>query len=197
MDDTNPTREDVEYVESIEKDVAWLGYTWHGEVLFAADYFEQMYRYAEQLILMDKAYVDDLTADQIREFRGTLTEPGRESPYRNRPTEESLDLFRRMRAGEFADGSRVLRAKIDMGSPNINMRDPTLYRIRHATHHRTGDAWCVYPMYDYAHPIEDAIEGITHSLCSSSRITARSTTGSSRRCRPSSVPSRSSLRGST
>ncbi len=166
MDDTNPTKEDIEYVESIEKDVAWLGYTWNGDVLYAADYFEQMYLYAEQLILADKAYVDDLTADEIREFRGTLTEPGRESPYRNRPKEESLDLFRRMRAGEFPDGSRVLRAKIDMASPNMNMRDPTLYRIRHASHHRTGDAWCVYPMYDYAHPIEDAIEGITHSLCS-------------------------------
>jgi glutaminyl-tRNA synthetase len=165
MDDTNPTKEDVEYVESIERDVAWLGFRWHGEVLFAADYFEQMYEYAERLIMMDKAYVDDLTADQIRAHRGSLTEPGTDSPYRNRPTEESLDLFHRMRAGEFPDGSRVLRAKIDMASPNINMRDPTLYRIRHATHHRTGDAWCVYPMYDYAHPIEDALEGITHSLC--------------------------------
>ena len=165
MDDTNPTKEDIEYVESIEKDVAWLGFRWHGEVLYAADYFEQMYQYAERLIRMDKAYVDDLTADQIRAHRGSLTEPGTDSPYRNRPVEESLDLFHRMRAGEFPDGSRVLRAKIDMASPNINMRDPTLYRIRHASHHRTGDAWCVYPMYDYAHPIEDAIEGITHSLC--------------------------------
>ena len=165
MDDTNPTKEDVEYVESIERDVAWLGFHWHGEVLFAADYFEQMYEYAERLITLDKAYVDDLTADEIRAHRGSLTEPGIDSPYRNRPTEESLDLFRRMRAGEFPDGSRVLRAKIDMASPNINMRDPTLYRIRHASHHRTGDAWCVYPMYDYAHPIEDALEGITHSLC--------------------------------
>ncbi|MBK5298625.1 MAG: glutamine--tRNA ligase/YqeY domain fusion protein [Vicinamibacteria bacterium] len=165
MDDTNPTREDIEYVESIEKDVAWLGFRWHGEVLYAADYFEQMYAYAERLITMDKAYVDDLTADEIRAHRGSLTEPGTDSPYRNRPIEESLDLFRRMRAGEFPDGSRVLRAKIDMASPNINMRDPALYRIRHARHHRTGDAWCVYPMYDYAHPIEDALEGITHSLC--------------------------------
>jgi glutaminyl-tRNA synthetase len=165
MDDTNPTKEDIEYVESIEEDVHWLGFRWHGEVLYAADYFEQMYQYAEQLIQMGKAYVDDLTADQIREYRGSLTEPGRESPYRNRSPEENLDLFRRMRAGEFPDGSRVLRAKIDMASPNINMRDPTLYRIRHASHHRTGDRWCVYPMYDYAHPIEDAIEGITHSLC--------------------------------
>ena len=165
MDDTNPTKEDVEYVESIERDVAWLGFKWHGEVLYAADYFEKMYEYAETLIRMDKAYVDDLTADEIREYRGTLTEPGRDSPYRNRPVEESLDLFRRMRAGEFPDGSRVLRAKIDMASGNINMRDPTIYRIRHASHHRTGDAWCIYPMYTYAHPIEDALEGITHSLC--------------------------------
>jgi len=165
MDDTNPTKEDIEYVEAIEKDVAWLGFHWHNEVLYAADYFEQMYQHAERLIRMDKAYVDDLTADEIRAHRGSLTEPGKVSAYRNRPVEESLDLFRRMRAGEFADGSRVLRAKIDMASPNINMRDPTLYRIRHASHHRTGDAWCVYPMYDYAHPIEDALEGITHSLC--------------------------------
>ena len=165
MDDTNPTKEDVEYVEAIERDVAWLGFTWHGEVLFAADYFEQMYAAAENLIRAGKAYVDDLTADQIREYRGTLTEPGKDSPYRNRSVDENLDLFRRMRAGEFADGTRVLRAKIDMASGNINMRDPTIYRIRHATHHRTGDAWCVYPMYTYAHPIEDALEGITHSLC--------------------------------
>ena len=165
MDDTNPTKEDIEYVESIEADVAWLGFHWAGDVLYAADYFQQMYDYAEQLIRVGKAYVDDLTADQIREHRGTLTEPGRDSPYRNRSIEENLDLFRRMKAGEFPDGSRVLRAKIDMASPNINMRDPTLYRIRHASHHRTGDAWCIYPMYDYAHPIEDAIEGITHSLC--------------------------------
>ena len=165
MDDTNPTKEDVEYVESIERDVAWLGFRWHGDVLYAADYFETMYEYAEKLIRVDKAYVDDLTADQIREYRGTLTEPGQDSPYRDRPVEESLDLFRRMRAGEFPDGSRVLRAKIDMASGNINMRDPTIYRIRHASHHRTGDAWCIYPMYTYAHPIEDALEGITHSLC--------------------------------
>jgi glutaminyl-tRNA synthetase len=165
MDDTNPTKEDIEYVESIENDVRWLGFNWHDGVLFAADYFEQMYAYAEQLIQMGKAYVDDLTADEIRAYRGTLTEPGTESPYRNRSVAENLDLFRRMRAGEFADGSRVLRAKIDMASPNINMRDPTLYRIRHASHHRTGDTWRIYPMYDYAHPIEDAIEDITHSLC--------------------------------
>ena len=165
MDDTNPTKEDIEYVESIEQDVAWLGFHWAGGTLYAADYFQQMYDYAEQLIRMGKAYVDDLTADQIREYRGTLTEPGRDSPYRTRPIEENLDLFRRMKAGEFPDGSRVLRARIDMASPNINMRDPTLYRIRHASHHRTGDAWSIYPMYDYAHPIEDALEGITHSLC--------------------------------
>jgi glutaminyl-tRNA synthetase len=165
MDDTNPTKEDIEYVESIENDVRWLGFHWHDGVLFAADYFEQMYAFAEQLIQMGKAYVDDQTADEIRANRGTLTEPGTESPYRNRSVAENLDLFRRMRAGEFPDGSRVLRAKIDMASPNINMRDPTLYRIRHASHHRTGDAWRIYPMYDYAHPIEDAVEGITHSLC--------------------------------
>jgi glutaminyl-tRNA synthetase len=165
MDDTNPTKEDIEYVESIEQDVAWLGFHWDGGTLYAADYFQQMYDYAEQLIRMGKAYVDDLTADEIRDYRGTLTEPGRDSPYRSRSVEENLDLFRRMKAGEFPDGSRVLRAKIDMASPNINMRDPTLYRIRHASHHRTGDAWQIYPMYDYAHPIEDAIEGITHSLC--------------------------------
>jgi glutaminyl-tRNA synthetase len=165
MDDTNPTKEDIEYVESIANDVRWLGFDWHDGVLFAADYFEQMYAYAEQLIQMGKAYVDDLTADEIRVYRGTLTEPGTEGPYRNRSVAENLDLFRRMRAGEFPDGSRVLRAKIDMASPNINMRDPTLYRIRHASHHRTGDTWRIYPMYDYAHPIEDAIEDITHSLC--------------------------------
>src|SRR6476659_4354625 len=165
MDDTNPTKEDIEYVESIEQDVAWLGFHWAGGTLYAADYFQQMYDYAEQLIRKGKAYVDDLTADQIREYRGTLTEPGRDSPYRTRPVEENLDLFRRMKAGEFPDGSRVLRARIDMASPNINMRDPTLYRIRHASHQRTGDAWSIYPTYDYAHPISDAIEGITHSLC--------------------------------
>src|SRR6476469_2885556 len=165
MDDTNPTKEDIEYVESIEQDVAWLGFHWAGGTLYASDYFQQMYDYAEQLIRKGKAYIDDLTADQIREYRGTLTEPGRDSPYRNRPVEENLDLFRRMNAGEFPDGSRVLRAKIDMASPNMNMRDPTLYRIRHASHHRTGDAWCIYPMYDFAHPLSDALERITHSLC--------------------------------
>jgi glutaminyl-tRNA synthetase len=165
FDDTNPAKEDVEYVESIQEDVRWLGFDWGANVFYASDYFPQMYASAEQLIRDGLAYVDDLTADQIREYRGTLTQPGRNSPYRDRSVDDNLARFRRMRDGEFADGSHVLRAKIDMGSPNINMRDPTLYRIRHATHHRTGDAWCVYPTYDYAHPISDAIEGITHSLC--------------------------------
>jgi glutaminyl-tRNA synthetase len=165
FDDTNPTKEDTEYVDSIQQDVRWLGFDWDTRMYYASDYFEQMYALAEQLIRDGHAYVDSLTADEIREYRGTLTEPGRNSPYRTRPAEESLDLFRRMRAGEFADGTHVLRARIDMASPNINMRDPTLYRIRHATHHRTGDAWDIYPTYDYAHPISDAIEGITHSLC--------------------------------
>jgi len=164
FDDTNPVTEDVEYVESIQDDVKWLGFTWDA-LFYASDYFEQLYDCAERLIRDGKAYVDDLTADEIREHRGTLTAPGRESPWRDRPADESLDLFRRMRAGEFPDGSRVLRAKIDMESPNINMRDPVLYRIRRAHHHRTGDAWCIYPMYDYAHPISDAIERITHSIC--------------------------------
>jgi glutaminyl-tRNA synthetase len=165
FDDTNPTKEDVEFVESIEEDVRWLGFDPRERVYYASDYFEQMYRYAEALIRNGKAYVDSLSADEIREHRGTLTEPGRNSPYRDRPVEENLSLFSRMRAGEFPDGAHVLRARIDMASPNINMRDPTLYRIRHATHHRTGDGWCIYPTYDYAHPISDAIEGITHSLC--------------------------------
>ena len=165
FDDTNPTKEDIEYVESIQEDVRWLGFDWADRMYYASDFFEQMYQYAEQLIADGKAYVDSLTADEIREYRGTLTEAGRNSPHRARSPEESLDLFRRMRAGEFPDGTHVVRARIDMASPNINMRDPTLYRIRHATHHRTGDAWCIYPTYDYAHPISDAIEGITHSLC--------------------------------
>jgi glutaminyl-tRNA synthetase len=165
FDDTNPTKEDIEYVESIEADVRWLGFEWAKQVYFASDYFDRMFQYAVALISSGHAYVDSLTADEIREHRGTLTEPGQNSPYRERPVEESLDLFRRMRAGEFSDGAHVLRAKIDMASGNINMRDPILYRIRHATHHRTGDAWCIYPTYDYAHPISDAIEGITHSLC--------------------------------
>jgi len=165
FDDTNPTKEDVEYVDSIQEDVRWLGFDWADRLFYASDYFEQMYQYAERLIIEGKAYVDSLTADQIREYRGSLTSPGRNSPHRDRPVEQSLDLFRRMRAGEFPDGAHVLRAKIDMASPNINMRDPTLYRIRHATHHRTHDAWRIYPTYDYAHPISDAMEGITHSLC--------------------------------
>ena len=165
FDDTNPTKEDVEYVDSIQEDVRWLGFDWAERMFYASDYFEQMYAYAEQLIDDGKAYVDSLTADEIREYRGTLTEPGRNSPHRDRSSEDSLDLFRRMRNGEFPDGTHVLRARIDMASPNINMRDPTLYRIRHATHHRTGNAWCIYPTYDYAHPISDAIEGLTHSLC--------------------------------
>ena len=165
FDDTNPTKEDVEYIDSIQEDVRWLGFDWDDRMFYASDYFEQMYRYAEQLITDGKAYIDSLTADQIREYRGSLTSPGRNSPFRERSVEENLDLFRRMRAAEFPDGAHVLRAKIDMASPNINMRDPTLYRIRHATHHRTQDVWCIYPTYDYAHPISDAIEGITHSLC--------------------------------
>ena len=165
FDDTNPTKEDTEYVESIREDVRWLGGDWGDREFYASNYFDKLYEYAEQLIKMGQAYVDDLTADEIREYRGTLTQPGRESPYRNRSVEENLDLFRRMRAGEFADGTHVLRAKIDMASPNLVMRDPTLYRVRHATHHRTGDKWCIYPMYDFTHPLSDSIEGITHSLC--------------------------------
>jgi glutaminyl-tRNA synthetase len=165
FDDTNPTTENLEYVNAIQSDVKWLGFDWGSGLFYASDYFEQIYKYAVALIEQGKAYVDGLTADQIREYRGTLTEPGRESPFRERPVEENLDLFARMRAGEFEDGAYVLRAKIDMASPNMNMRDPTLYRIRRATHYRTGDEWCIYPMYDYAHPISDAIEGITHSLC--------------------------------
>ena len=165
FDDTNPTREDIEYVESILADVHWLGFDWGHHLYYASDYFEQLYEFAEQLILDGNAYVDSLTAEEIREFRGTLTEPGRESPHRDRSVEENLDLFRRMRAGEFPDGAHVLRARIDMDSPNLNMRDPVLYRIRHAEHHRTGNAWCIYPMYDYAHSLSDSIEGITHSLC--------------------------------
>ncbi|MDD4701673.1 MAG: glutamine--tRNA ligase/YqeY domain fusion protein [Desulfovibrio sp.] len=165
FDDTNPTKEEQEYVDSIRCDVRWLGGDWQDREFYASNYFEQLYAYAEQLISLGKAYVDDLSAEEIREHRGTLTEPGRESPWRNRSVEENLDLFRRMRAGEFADGQRVLRAKIDMASPNLVMRDPTLYRIRHAAHHRTGDTWCIYPMYDYTHCLSDSIEGITHSLC--------------------------------
>ncbi len=165
FDDTNPSKEEQEYVESIRHDVRWLGFDWGDREYYASDYFEQLYEYAERLIQKGKAYVDDLSADEIREHRGTLTEPGRESPYRERTAEGNLDLFRRMRAGEFEDGSRVLRAKIDMTSGNLNMRDPVLYRILRAHHHRTGDAWCIYPMYDMAHGQSDSIEGITHSLC--------------------------------
>jgi glutaminyl-tRNA synthetase len=165
FDDTNPTKEEVEYVESIIENVRWLGFDWENRLFYASDYFEQMYDYAVQLIKAGKAYVDDSSADEIREGRGTLTEPGKESPYRNRSIEENLDLFQRMRAGEFEDGSRVLRAKIDMASPNFNMRDPVMYRILHAEHHRTGNKWCIYPMYDWAHGLEDSIECITHSIC--------------------------------
>jgi glutaminyl-tRNA synthetase len=165
FDDTNPTKEDTEYVDSIQEDVHWLGFEWDDRLFYASDYFEPLYQFAERLIRDRKAYVDSLTADEIRDYRGTLTEAGRNSPYRDRSVDENLDLFRRMRAGEFEDGAHVLRAIIDMASPNINMRDPTLYRIRHAAHHRTGEAWSIYPTYDYAHPISDALEGITHSLC--------------------------------
>jgi glutaminyl-tRNA synthetase len=166
FDDTNPAKEEEEYVEAIVEDVRWLGFDFGERIYFASAYFEQMYEYAEQLIQKGKAYVDDLSAEETRAYRGTLTEPGRDSPYRNRTVEENLDLFRRMRAGEFPDGSRTLRAKIDMASPNMNMRDPVMYRILHTSHHRTGDEWCIYPMYDWAHGLEDSIEGITHSLCS-------------------------------
>ena len=164
FDDTNPVKEDVEFVESIKKDVEWLGYNWDG-LFFASDYFEEMYSRATLLIEKGLAYVDDLSADQIREYRGTLTEPGKESPFRGRSVEENLDLFKRMRDGEFGDGEKVLRAKIDMSSPNINLRDPVIYRIAHVPHHNTGTKWCIYPMYAFAHPIEDAIEGVTHSIC--------------------------------
>ena len=165
FDDTNPTKEKVEFVESIKSDIKWLGADWEDRLYFASDYFEQMYEAAVKLIKKGKAFVCDLTAEQIREYRGTLTEPGKESPYRDRSVEENLDLFERMKNGEFEDGSKVLRAKIDMASPNINMRDPVIYRVAHMTHHNTGDKWCIYPMYDFAHPIEDAIEGVTHSIC--------------------------------
>jgi glutaminyl-tRNA synthetase len=164
FDDTNPLKEDVEFVNSIKEDVQWLGYEWDG-LFFASNYFEEMYNRAVLLIKKGLAYVDDLSADEIREYRGTLTEPGKESPYRNRPIEENLELFERMRNNEFGNGEKVLRAKIDMSSPNINLRDPVIYRISHATHHNTGDKWCIYPMYAFAHPIEDAIEGVTHSIC--------------------------------
>lgn len=165
FDDTNPTKEDIEFVESIKKDVEWLGADWEDRLFFASSYFDQMYECAVQLIKKGKAYVCDLTPEQIREYRGTLTEPGKNSPYRDRSVEENLELFENMKNGMYEDGSRVLRAKIDMASPNINMRDPIIYRVAHMTHHSTGDQWCIYPMYDFAHPIEDAIEGITHSIC--------------------------------
>lgn len=165
FDDTNPSKEESTYVESIQRDVKWLGFDWGDNLFYASDYFDQLYEYAVQLIKMGKAYVCGLSADAIRSYRGTLTEPGVESPYRNRPIEENLNLFERMRAGEFAEGSHVLRARIDMNSPNLNMRDPVIYRILKVAHHRTGDRWCIYPMYDYTHCLSDAIEGITHSLC--------------------------------
>lgn len=165
FDDTNPTKEDVEYVESIKEDVHWLGFDWGDNMFYASDYFEQLYQYAAQLIQEGRAYVDSLSADEMREYRGTLTEPGKESPYRHRSVEENLDLFARMRAGEFDEGTLTLRAKIDMASPNINLRDPVMYRILKAAHHRTGDTWCIYPMYDFAHCVSDAIERITHSIC--------------------------------
>ncbi|NLA58182.1 MAG: glutamine--tRNA ligase/YqeY domain fusion protein [Firmicutes bacterium] len=165
FDDTDPEKESVEYVEAMKRDVKWLGFDWGEHLYHAADYFEQLYEYAVELIKKGLAYVDDLSPEEIREYRGTLTEPGRESPYRNRSVEENLDLFQRMRAGEFPDGSKVLRAKIDMASPNMNMRDPILYRIKRVNHYRTGDKWCIYPMYDFTHPISDALEGITHSIC--------------------------------
>ncbi|MEX2517447.1 MAG: glutamine--tRNA ligase/YqeY domain fusion protein [Gammaproteobacteria bacterium] len=165
FDDTNPEKESVEYTDSIQADVRWLGFDWDDRLYFASDYFERLYEYAEYLIEHDKAYVDSLNAEQIREYRGTLTEPGKPSPWRDRSVAENLDLFRRMRAGEFADGEHVLRAKIDMAAPNINMRDPTIYRIKHRAHHRTDNKWCIYPMYDYTHCISDALEGVTHSLC--------------------------------
>ena len=165
FDDTNPIKEEEEYVQSIIEDVRWLGFDWEDRLLYASDYFEQMFQYAVQLVKAGKAYVCDLTPEETRAYRGTLTQPGRDSPYRTRSVEENLDLFERMRAGEFPDGSRTLRAKIDMASPNLNMRDPVIYRILRATHHRTGDKWCIYPMYDWAHGLEDSIEGITHSIC--------------------------------
>ena len=165
FDDTNPTKDKTEYVDSIKADIQWLGADWKDHLYFASDYFPQMYEAAVKLIKKGKAFVCDLSAEEIREYRGTLTEPGKESPYRNRSVEENLDLFERMKNGEFEDGSKVLRAKIDMASPNINMRDPDIYRVAHMHHNRTGATWCIYPMYDFAHPFEDAIEGFSHSIC--------------------------------
>ena len=166
MDDTNPAKEDTEYVEAIKRDVRWLGFNWGDNFFYASDYYEKLFEFATHLIAEGLAYVDSLTADQIRDYRGSLTEPGKPSPYRDRSVEENHDLFARMRAGEFADGQHVLRAKIDMASPNLNMRDPVMYRLQRITHYRTGDSWCIYPLYDFAHPLSDALEGITHSLCS-------------------------------
>ena len=165
FDDTNPTKEKVEFVESIKADIKWLGADWEDRLYFASDYFGKMYEYAVKLIKKGKAYVCDLSPEEIREYRGTLTEPGKNSPYRDRSVEENLELFENMKNGKYQDGEKVLRAKIDMASPNINMRDPIIYRVAHMNHHRTGDTWCIYPMYDFAHPIEDAIEGVTHSIC--------------------------------
>ncbi len=165
FDDTNPSTEDPEYVNSIQDDVRWLGFDWRDKLFFASDYFGQLYAYAQDLIRKGMAYVDSLTADEIRSYRGTLTEPGKNSPHRDRSVEENLELLRRMREGDFPDGTHVLRAKIDMTSPNINLRDPVLYRIRHVSHYRTGKTWCIYPAYDFAHPLSDAIEGVTHSIC--------------------------------
>jgi len=165
FDDTNPTKEEVEYVESIQEDVRWLGFDWEDRLFYASDYFDRLYEYALELIRAGKAYVDSLSPEEIRQYRGTLTEPGRDSPYRDRPVAENLDLFERMRRGEFAEGTYILRAKIDMASPNINLRDPTIYRIRFASHHRTGNKWCIYPMYDFTHCLSDSLEGITHSIC--------------------------------
>ena len=165
FDDTNPVKEDVEYVESIKEDIHWLGHDWNDDLYYASDYYEKLYNYAVELIKKNKAFVCDLSADEIKEYRGTLTEPGKDSPYRNRSIDENMDLFERMRNGEFEDGKRTLRAKIDMASPNIHMRDPAIYRIKHAHHHRTGNNWCIYPMYDFAHCLSDSIEGITHSIC--------------------------------
>jgi glutaminyl-tRNA synthetase len=165
FDDTNPVKEDTEYVDSIMEDVRWLGFDWDDRLYYASDYFDQLYDWAVMMIRQDKAYVDDLTAEQISEYRGTVTKPGKESPYRNRSVSENLDLFQRMKNGEFADGSKVLRAKVDMAHPNMLMRDPIMYRIIHTEHHRTGNKWCIYPMYDYAHGQSDYLEGITHSIC--------------------------------
>ena len=165
FDDTNPEKENQEYIDAIKDDVTWLGFQWAGEIHFASDYFDQLHDWAISLIEQGKAYVCDLSPEEAREYRGTLTEPGKNSPYRERSVEENLDLFARMRAGEFDEGAKVLRAKIDMASPNMNLRDPIIYRIRKAHHHQTGDKWCIYPMYDFTHPISDALEGITHSIC--------------------------------